>query len=530
MPINLRQPVEAGQRPSSDLAGMGSTRDIGAALRHLQRQVDYLFSTIGTPPVIDFLSIDAAEIGTLYVGNIDGAGQIEIYSGPPSYDLVGWFGTRDSAQSSTITSITGGTVVIAGLHGLAEGNIVLISGTTNAAHNDYWLVQTIVDESTFTIAATGNSTGGEATRQFRGGWVQEFAHGGTGPEDAPVWSDYFGRTYFGGEASITLLGPQGQAIGYFGTDYDNPGVAVFDASNATPIVIETNLPHNMVDGDTVYIFGVGGNDAANGLFIIHNPTSDTFELYDLNNDPVAGTGAHSGGGTAIPYDSGILVQTIAIGNSFDDYKLRAFADGSLRIQNATIELTSALSSILLDPDQGILQVTGVTNQAEIYGGVLTVKKIANPTDVVTLNPDGLLVNDSVEGNVASILGGSSPNIDSKFGYKVAGTTIIEADRDLVNIKDIDADSLFTSGSVTVSGNLGVLTDATIVGDLTVLGSFNAGGATSPVTTMTGLSVTYSPIQYKDWAGVNQSMFVATAVTAAAFTNWDVVDGIVATIT
>lgn len=523
MPIRLIQPNQLRQRPSADLQSM-APRDSGVALLHLQRQIDYLFRQIGSPPSIDYFSVEAAEIGTLYVGNLDGAGQIEIYSGPPSYDLVGWFGTRDSGASVAVTSITGGTVVVAGLHGLRVGNIVLISGTSNLVHNDYWAVTAIIDPSTFTISATGNSTGGEMTRQFRGGWVQEFAHGGSSPEDAPVWSNYLGQTYFGGEAAIILLGPQDQEIGFFGTDYSNDTFSVVSATNATPIVVTTDQPHNLVEGDTCYIFNAGGNTAANGLFIARNLTADALELYDLSNSPVAGNGSYSGGATLIPYDSGILVQTIAIGQSFDNYKLRAFRDGSLRIKDALIELTGATSSIILDPDTGTLRVTGPTSQTEIFNGAISVYDLTDPGDVSTLTPDGLLISDAVGGvGVTAVL---SSGIDTSV-YKVNGTDIITSSRDITNAADITADTLILDSVLQVGGNALVLGDLTVAQDLTVTGSFDAGGADATgVPTIGGFTLTTTTLNYKDHAGLNQSMSVVTGGFATGGHLWDIDGGII----
>ena len=43
---------------------------------------------------------------------------------------------------------------------------------------------------------------------------------------------------------------------------------VSNATNATPIVI-TAVAHSFLTGDKVYISGVGGNTAANGVFTIN---------------------------------------------------------------------------------------------------------------------------------------------------------------------------------------------------------------------------------------------------------------------
>lgn len=66
--------------------------------------------------------------------------------------------------------------------------------------------------------------------------------------------------------------------------------AITDATNASPIVV-TSAGHDLVDGDRVVIEGVEGNTAANGEFVVENPTADTFELKGST-----GNGAYTTGG------------------------------------------------------------------------------------------------------------------------------------------------------------------------------------------------------------------------------------------
>ena len=72
---------------------------------------------------------------------------------------------------------------------------------------------------------------------------------------------------------------------------------VSNATNATPIVI-TAVAHDFVTGDKVYINGVGGNTAANGVFTITKLGADTFSL-----NGSVGNGAFSSNGTAVIYPS-----------------------------------------------------------------------------------------------------------------------------------------------------------------------------------------------------------------------------------
>jgi len=93
------------------------------------------------------------------------------------------------------------------------------------------------------------------------------------------------------------------------TDVGGP---IVSASNTAPIVITTTVPHNLVQSpigifgvfagvvQVVEISGVVGNPEANGVFLalVTKPTVDestTFELYDFDLNPVAGSGAGAGG-------------------------------------------------------------------------------------------------------------------------------------------------------------------------------------------------------------------------------------------
>ena len=86
-----------------------------------------------------------------------------------------------------------------------------------------------------------------------------------------------------------------------------PGGNVLGATNASPIVIQTDAPHGRVTGDTVVIDAVGGNTAANnvpvspygGSTVAPNP-SWTITVVDsthfsLNNS--TGNAAYTSGGT-----------------------------------------------------------------------------------------------------------------------------------------------------------------------------------------------------------------------------------------
>jgi hypothetical protein len=67
--------------------------------------------------------------------------------------------------------------------------------------------------------------------------------------------------------------------------------SVTTATNASPIVITFNA-HGLTTGTRVTITGVGGNDAANGTFVITRVDANHFSL-----DGSAGDGEYTAGGT-----------------------------------------------------------------------------------------------------------------------------------------------------------------------------------------------------------------------------------------
>jgi hypothetical protein len=94
-------------------------------------------------------------------------------------------------------------------------------------------------------------------------------------------------------------------------------VAITGATNATPIVV-TATSHGYNNGQIVTNFGVRGNTAANGQFIVANKTTHTFELHDLDDVPVAGSGVFvAGGGFTQPGGrlQGLTIENVTIEGS-----------------------------------------------------------------------------------------------------------------------------------------------------------------------------------------------------------------------
>jgi hypothetical protein len=77
------------------------------------------------------------------------------------------------------------------------------------------------------------------------------------------------------------------------------------ATNATPIAI-TATSHGFTNGDIVYISGVGGNLAANGLWLVAGATTNAFNITDLAGNNVVGSGTYtSSTGRAVNMGSSI---------------------------------------------------------------------------------------------------------------------------------------------------------------------------------------------------------------------------------
>lgn len=165
-------------------------------------------------------------------------------------------------------------------------------------------------------------------------------------------------------------------------------LAVTVATNANPVVmtVPTCVTANpsgspYINGDTVLVQGATGNTNINGYRIIENVTNtNTFTMTDLFGSVIKGNGALAGTVTCTRYYAGLLAQSLALGLSWPGYRLRFFADGTLRISNATIDASiitnssvtvtsfssvggTAPNTITLAVANGLLNITGAGTQA-----------------------------------------------------------------------------------------------------------------------------------------------------------------------
>jgi len=262
----------------------------------------------------------------------------------------------------------------------------------------------------------------------------------------------------GSSVSIPSPGPGGvpNAVGRWVISVPQT-LAVTGAVNNGAGLIRLTIPgHNYQTGDRPKILSVGGVPNANGYFYVTviNATqvdlqsslfagayttggTATFlraNVFDLTGSTFAG--AYTSGGTVLQYFAGMLAQTVAIGSSFQNYKLRAFPSGDLRISNATIELSAAGGTILLDPTTGQIKLSNTLNLSGILLDATTpsltlLDQSGNSTVAMQiLTEAGLLVTAATNAapTVLTVPGNTYVNGDTVFIQFETGNTIINGYR------------------------------------------------------------------------------------------------------
>lgn len=173
--------------------------------------------------------------------------------------------------------------------------------------------------------------------------------------------------------SLTLFDQAGTASATLTNTQESP-LAITATTGLSPDTI--TVPGNTyLNGDTLHIENATGDTAINGYRIVEGASGATFKLTDLSGNPINGNGAYAGGGTATRYYSGLLAQTVALGNSFSDFRLRLFADGQLVIAGASLDgsnisgggITSIAGSggnvLTLTIENGLMTIQGTGSRA-----------------------------------------------------------------------------------------------------------------------------------------------------------------------
>lgn len=125
------------------------------------------------------------------------------------------------------------------------------------------------------------------------------------------------------------------------------------ATNATPIVI-TATAHGFADGDAVTVQNVTGNTAANGVWIVDNPTANTFELQGSG-----GNAAYVSGGEVLSLNSQHLA---AVTDALD-----SIGDGTVALSGGRDGVDYSQSR---DRDSLIAEVLDLLFSAEQTGAVI----------------------------------------------------------------------------------------------------------------------------------------------------------------
>lgn len=110
-------------------------------------------------------------------------------------------------------------------------------------------------------------------------------------------------------------------------------LSVTGATNATPIVVNTSVPHCFRPGDSVTVNGITGNTATNGSYFVQTSGYDAnhFALYSDQalTLPAAGNGAYGTGGTVTAYGISRVIQPSALPMSPNLKQVAGFAHYAL---------------------------------------------------------------------------------------------------------------------------------------------------------------------------------------------------------
>lgn len=214
--------------------------------------------------------------------------------------------------------------------------------------------------------------------------------------------------------SLTLFDQSGAAATTLTDIQENP-LPITATTGGAPDVI-TVPGHTYVNGDTTHITGSTGDTAINGYRIVENVSGNNFSVTDQNGTPINGNGTYSGGGQSARYFAGLLANTIALGESFTNFRLRLFADGRLVINNASLTGSSVSGG-------GITSIGGTAPNVltlTINNGLLTISGTGTETGQGAITIDGKMSAGAynaggTDGGTASFTAG--PLVGHTFTFK-----------------------------------------------------------------------------------------------------------------
>ena len=258
-------------------------------------------------------------------------------------------------------------------------------------------------------------------------------------------------------------------------------------NNGSGLIRLTVPGGNYMTGDKVQVLAVGGVPNASGRW---TATAISPGVIDLQGSTWAGTytsggtatftnantfdldgstfsGAYVSGGTVVEYYAGMLAESFAIGSSFANYKLRAFANGNLVINNATIELDSTSGQILLDPTTPAIILSSNTTLARIIIDASVPDIVfynSSGAQSMVLSSNGTITASSVNINGLTSVGGTSPN---QITLTIASglLTIVGTGTD-IGQGTISIDGLMTAAGYAAGASVGI-TDTVSISGLTL---------------------------------------------------------------
>lgn len=341
---------------------------------------------------------------------------------------------------------------------------------------------------------------------YFGAWFKQVYIGADGPDTAPFFADVNGDVIIGKNGSLALQDGGGNEVGWLGVQAD-AAKAVTGATNATPVVV-TVAAHGYETGDTVFITGVLGNTAANGYRIIESTGVNTFAITDLDGVDVAGSGAYTTGGTSTRYFGGGRFQTMAIGTSFTNYKLRAYADGQLKIKDALITLTDVAANgyIEINPTGPVQKVrnTLTGGQTQLFDGGITLDNYITPAESLVLYYTGIQLLNSSAGmnvNISSTFGAGSINVGDASG---SGTIGLSGATGQVSALIVDAGTEYRIGGTPGVDDTSVIPTGFSFTTASAITSVDFGGMTTTSGTFVD-SITYTDLTFTVQKGILTSV-------------------------
>lgn len=342
---------------------------------------------------------------------------------------------------------------------------------------------------------------------YFGAWFKQVYIGADGPDTAPFFADVNGDVIIGKNGSLALQDGGGNEVGWLGVQADAPKT-ITGATNATPVVV-TVAAHGYETGDTVYIAGVLGNTAANGYRIVEVTGVNTFAITDLDGIDVAGSGAYTAGGTSTRYFGGGRFQTMAIGSSFTNYKLRAYADGQLKIKDALITLTDVANNgyIEFNPSTGptaIFKNTLTGGQVKIFEGFIDLSNYLFSSSSVSIGYTGVNIANTALDVIISMFSSAGAGQISVADASGSGTIGLAGSTGLISCFIVDPSTEYR-----INGTPGIDSTTTIPTGFTV----NTGSAITSVdfggmTTTSGsfvTSITYTDLTFDFQKGILTSV-------------------------